>query len=170
MRDEPGRRRRGRPPHPDILTPREWEVLSLIRAGLTNEQIALRLDVSVATAKYHVSEIISKLNVTTREEAAAWVPVDERPWWQRALSPPVVAVRRLWPVTVAKAAGIALALAALAGLAALVWSMQDGEETSVVAQPVPSREAIITPTLEPPSVTPSTAPTARPSLELGVYS
>jgi DNA-binding NarL/FixJ family response regulator len=60
----PSRRKRGRPPHPDILTPREWQVLDLLRQGLTNEQIAHRLDISPATAKYHVSEIISKLCVT----------------------------------------------------------------------------------------------------------
>lgn len=63
---------RGRPRHPDILTPREWEVLVLVREGLTNEQIAERLGVSLAGAKYHVSEILSKLEVTTREQAAAW--------------------------------------------------------------------------------------------------
>ncbi len=63
---------RGRPRHDDILTPREWEVLDLIREGLTNEQIAERLDVSFATARFHVSEIISKLGVETRQDAAAW--------------------------------------------------------------------------------------------------
>ena len=35
-------RRRGRPPYPDILTPREWEVLALLRQGLSNEEIAQR--------------------------------------------------------------------------------------------------------------------------------
>jgi DNA-binding NarL/FixJ family response regulator len=59
--------KRGRPPHPDILTPREWQVLALLREGLTNEQIARRLDISYATAKYHVAEIISKLGVTTKK-------------------------------------------------------------------------------------------------------
>ncbi|TMF07824.1 MAG: helix-turn-helix transcriptional regulator, partial [Chloroflexi bacterium] len=52
--------KRGRPPHPDILTPREWHVLDLLRQDLTNEQIAQRLDIAFATAKYHVAEIISK--------------------------------------------------------------------------------------------------------------
>jgi DNA-binding CsgD family transcriptional regulator len=61
--------RRGRPRYDDILTPREWQVLALLEAGLTNEQIAERLGISFGTAKYHVGEIISKLGVTTREEA-----------------------------------------------------------------------------------------------------
>ena len=65
-------RRRGRPRHPDILTPREWDVLALLRDGLTNEAIADCLGISPDGAKYHVSQILSKLGVTTREEAAAW--------------------------------------------------------------------------------------------------
>ncbi len=48
-------KRRGRPPYPDLLTPREQEVLAFLREGLSNEQIAQRLGVSVAGAKYHVS-------------------------------------------------------------------------------------------------------------------
>ena len=63
---------RGRPPHPDILTPRQWEVLALIRDGCTDQQIADRLGISLDGAKYHVSEILSRLGVETREEAAAW--------------------------------------------------------------------------------------------------
>jgi DNA-binding CsgD family transcriptional regulator len=74
--------RRGRPKHPDILTPREWEVLSLLREGLTNPQIADRLGISENGVKYHVLEILTKLGVSTRYEAAAW----ERP--------PVPAARR----------------------------------------------------------------------------
>ena len=52
------------------LTPREWEVLALIREGLSNEQIAQRLGISLSGAKFHVSEILSKLQVTDRVEAA----------------------------------------------------------------------------------------------------
>jgi DNA-binding CsgD family transcriptional regulator len=64
--------RRGRPAYPDVLTPREWEVLALIREGLTNEQIAQRLGISESGARYHVSEILSKLGVESRQEAAMW--------------------------------------------------------------------------------------------------
>ena len=73
--------RRGRPPYPGLLTPREQEVLDLLRQGLTNRQIAQRLHVSLATANYHVSEILSKLSVSSREEAAALPPSTfERRW------------------------------------------------------------------------------------------
>jgi Tol biopolymer transport system component/DNA-binding CsgD family transcriptional regulator len=64
--------RRGRPPYPDVLTPREQEVLALIREGLTNEQIGARLGISEHGAKYHVAEILSKLGVSSRQEAARW--------------------------------------------------------------------------------------------------
>ena len=49
--------RRGRPPYPDILTPREWEVLALLREGLSNEEIAQRLEFTLAGAsRVHVAE------------------------------------------------------------------------------------------------------------------
>ena len=78
-------RRRGRPPHPDILTPREWEVRDLLRRGLTNRQIAQRLGIGFEGAKYHVSEIIGKLGATNRLEVAAW-QVGARPWWAGVLA------------------------------------------------------------------------------------
>src|SRR5688572_17821938 len=64
--------RRGRPKHDDILTPREWDVLALLGEGLTNEQIARRLGISENTAKYHVAEILSKLEVPDRVAAQGW--------------------------------------------------------------------------------------------------
>lgn len=60
----------GREPAPGHdLTPREREVLALMVEGLTNPEIAERLTVSRATAKAHVSHILSKLNAATRMEA-----------------------------------------------------------------------------------------------------
>ena len=71
--------RRGRPPYPDVLTPRQWEVLALLREGLSNEQIALRLGISVDGVKFHVSEILSKLGVGSRNEAAQWEGDERQP-------------------------------------------------------------------------------------------
>jgi DNA-binding CsgD family transcriptional regulator len=53
------------------LTPREAEVLGLVAAGRTNRQIGEALYVSEKTASVHVSNIIRKLGVSTRVEAAA---------------------------------------------------------------------------------------------------
>jgi NarL family two-component system response regulator LiaR len=60
------------PDEPDFgLTPREQEVLALLVKGLNNPEIAERLVVSRATAKAHVSNILSKLGVSNRAEAIA---------------------------------------------------------------------------------------------------
>ncbi len=53
-------------------------MLSLIKEGLSNREIAERLEISLAGAKFHVSEIIGKLGVSSREEAAVWQP-ESRP-------------------------------------------------------------------------------------------
>jgi DNA-binding CsgD family transcriptional regulator len=102
------------------LSEREHEVLGLVRVGLTNEEIALRLDISVSGVKYHVSQILSKLGVSSRDEAAAVVLAEQqRPHWLG------VAV---W----AKIAGAATVAAAVTGLAVLalgVIAARDGDNS-----------------------------------------
>ncbi len=53
------------------LTERERDVLALMVTGMNNSEIADRLVVSRSTVKYHVSNILSKLQATTRTEAVA---------------------------------------------------------------------------------------------------
>ena len=53
------------------LTPREREVLTLLADGRTNRQIAETLFISPKTASVHVSNILAKLGVANRGEAAA---------------------------------------------------------------------------------------------------
>jgi DNA-binding CsgD family transcriptional regulator len=103
-----GRRR------PAELTEREREVLAFIRLGLTNEEIARRLGITLDGAKYHVSQILSKLGVAKREEAAALAVREERVWWWQRIGALALA---------AKAALVAGALAAVIGVAALGWAV-----------------------------------------------
>jgi two-component system, NarL family, response regulator DegU len=56
-------------PLTEPLTPRELEVLGLMKLGRTNRQIAADLVISLGTAKNHVEHIISKLGVSDRTQA-----------------------------------------------------------------------------------------------------
>jgi DNA-binding CsgD family transcriptional regulator/tetratricopeptide (TPR) repeat protein len=69
----PGRAGHAQIPEPERLglTAREFEVLRLVAAGRSNREIASELFISVKTASVHVSNILGKLNVTSRGEAAA---------------------------------------------------------------------------------------------------
>jgi two-component system, NarL family, nitrate/nitrite response regulator NarL len=55
----------------DGLTRRETEVLGLVEAGLSNQQIASELRIELPTVKHHVHNILEKLSVSRRGEAAA---------------------------------------------------------------------------------------------------
>lgn len=52
-----------------VLTPRENEVLTLLAEGLSNKEIAARLEISEHTAKFHVNSILQKMNAQKRVEA-----------------------------------------------------------------------------------------------------
>jgi NarL family two-component system response regulator LiaR len=60
------------PPTPDPLTQRELEVLRLVAQGLDNQEIADRLVISEATVRTHVSNILSKLHLASRTQAALY--------------------------------------------------------------------------------------------------
>jgi len=111
----------------DELTPREEEVLSLLRVGLTSEEIAQRLGISLNGARYHVSQILSKLGVATREEAAALAVTERQRWWAA------------WPLW----AGAATAAVAVVGVAVLVYDPISGESE----EDLPAESAPIVPVM-----------------------
>ncbi|SDT31888.1 regulatory protein, luxR family [Friedmanniella luteola] len=61
----------GRRGAPEVLTPREAEVLALVAEGLSNREVGERLVVSTKTVSVHVSNILAKLAVRSRTEAVA---------------------------------------------------------------------------------------------------
>ena len=137
----PVMRRRGRPRHPDILTPREWEVLALIREGLSNPEIAARMDIGREGVKYHVSEILSKLGVSGRDEAARWRGEEAR-WWATAVVPVAFLWRRAGAAlppqlsSLAPAAAAVLLVAPLAALGLIAFLLlRDGDAESAVTPP-----------------------------------
>jgi DNA-binding NarL/FixJ family response regulator len=69
-------RQRTPAPHPGLsevrLTPREQEVLALIELGWSNKQIARHLGIEIRTVKNHVHNLLDKLRVSRRAEAAQW--------------------------------------------------------------------------------------------------
>jgi ATP/maltotriose-dependent transcriptional regulator MalT len=61
------------PPTPfGVLSPREREVLALLAHGMSNPAIASRLCVTAKTAEHHVSNVLTKLSLRNRAEAAAF--------------------------------------------------------------------------------------------------
>lgn len=57
------------------LTPREKDVLNLLGQGMTNQEISEQLVIEVGTVKNHVHNILKKLDVSSREEAASYLPL-----------------------------------------------------------------------------------------------
>jgi DNA-binding NarL/FixJ family response regulator len=54
------------------LTDRERQITELIRAGLSNKEIARRLNIGLSTTKSHVHNLLGKLNLQRRGQVAAW--------------------------------------------------------------------------------------------------
>jgi len=143
---------RGRPRYPDVLTSREFEVLELLREGLSNPEIAERLGISRETVKHHVSQILGKLDLSSREDAALWRQETHRPRWALALVPPLWLWKKASVVAhspsalMAGAAG-GLSVAAVGSLALiaflLVTGAGDGGESDAVSvtTATPTREA-----------------------------
>ena len=56
---------------PDVLSPREWEVLRLLARGFVYKEIGNALGISMPTVNTHVHRIYEKLHVRSRAEAVA---------------------------------------------------------------------------------------------------
>jgi two-component system nitrate/nitrite response regulator NarL len=55
------------------LTEREREILSWMSSGLKNADISMELGITHHTTEFHITNILKKLGVTTRQQAIVWV-------------------------------------------------------------------------------------------------
>lgn len=65
-------RKRGRPAHPDVLTPTEWTVLDMYRHGLSRRVIASMRGTSEYAVRYHLRNVAAKLGVAGTRELRHW--------------------------------------------------------------------------------------------------
>ena len=165
-------RGRGRPPYPDILTPAEWRILDEVRTGATNAEIAIRLGLSPYTVKYHISNILGKLELRNRREIAGWRPQPERVRFGevvgarlRALVAPLATPFAFLSkplIGFAVAAGIAAV--AIPAVVVAILLTRPGEPVNVLISPAPTVSPVAgtaaTPTPDP---TPTPAPTPSPT-------
>ena len=164
------RNRRGRPRHPDVLTPAEWRVLDALREGGTNAEIAARLGLSADTVKYHVSNMLAKLELRDRRALAAWRPEEPRRRLGALSAVPAVVWTVARPIAwvgagTAAVAGVVAGVVAVVALVAVVLVTAGGDADpplAVAPPPTQTSTPIPTPTASP-TPQPSPAPTGTPS-------
>lgn len=136
-----------------VLTAKQREVLDLIGKGRTNPEIAEELGISLDGAKWHVSELLTKLGVDTRDEAASW--------WRQQHSL-ATRLRAIASFATLKwlAAGVGVAAAAVAAIAILVLiasGEDEGRELALVGDPT------VIPTVDPDATVTPPAQACTPS-------
>src|SRR5437764_12705578 len=65
-------------PAPELLTPREADVLELLQQGLSNKQIAQELSIGIETVRTHTRNIYAKLGISTRRDLARFTQSGRR--------------------------------------------------------------------------------------------
>lgn len=148
-------------------TSRQRQVLDLLVRGMTNAEMAEVLGISLAGAKWHVSEVITKLGVDSREEAAEYWRVHNglRPRFTRLLR--ALLLHGTW--LKAGAATAAVAAASAAAVFAIVLLHETGDETRSADSPAVTPTDGVGPTAvptgspAPPGATTSPSPAAVPT-------
>ena len=118
------------------LTHRQQQVVAMLADGYSNREIAEALDISLDGAKWHVGEILLKLNVDSREEAATWWLTRE----QRARR----SSRSFWAVALALPWKLAAAIAGVFGGSSGLRPHVQTDEAALL------RDTAVTTTWEPP--------------------
>ncbi|MDE2696541.1 MAG: LuxR C-terminal-related transcriptional regulator, partial [Chloroflexota bacterium] len=154
----------------DVLTPAEWRVLEALRDGGTNAEIGARLGISADAVKYHISNMLGKLELRDRRALAAWRPEERRgrlpAWFAAPAAIGAIARPVAWVgIGTVAAAGVVVGVVAVVGLVAVVLVVVagGGDPPTVVRAPLPTPEATSPPpNPSAPEVTPTLPPTVTP--------
>src|SRR5262245_11745851 len=99
-------RRRGRPPHDDVLTPAEWAIVHAVRHGISNARIAVLRGISRDAVKYHVRNVVAKLGLRSRAELQRWpgVPKDSAAYrratnGEKSMTTPELHLGPIWKIS-----------------------------------------------------------------------
>jgi len=134
-----------------VLTERQRAVLQLIAAGKTNAEIGEALGISLDGAKWHVTEILTRLQVQTREQAADW--------WRHEQSVLQRASRlfsQFRPMTALGGIALGGTVLAAVGVGAVVMLMRPGDAPASPPPTVPAVAPTVVPVAPTPTATPST--------------
>ena len=177
-------RGRGRPPHPDVLTPAEWRVLEEVRTGATNAEIAVRLGLGITTVKFHLRNMRGKLELDDRSDLAAWRrEAEPRTATRRWLLAPLGLLAGFWKPVVGGTALVVVGGSAIAAGVLAYAIANDGAAASLPDQalasapeatpvdgpsPVPTATPMPTPT-PPPPPPPIPSPTPDAPVNAGPF-
>lgn len=118
------------------LTKRQQEVLALLAKGYTNAQVAEALGITLDGAKFHVSEILARLDVRTREEAVAAWRAEQRPVARMRRTLAGLATAKVLVGGVAAAGAVVLGVGMLLTLSNLGGDDADAERGAVTPEDV----------------------------------
>lgn len=131
---------------PTTLTERQREVLALVAAGKTNFEIAQELGITLEGAKYHVREVMGKLNVESREEAAAWYRHQRRPTTRFAtFVRGLIPAAGIWKAAAGVTAGVAVAGIGALAVYAFTQSGSDDPPPAVAEPTIPGEPPLCGP-------------------------
>lgn len=83
----------GRPPTDDVLTPSEWEVVHMVRHGMTNRRIAQMRGTTLDGVKFHLENIRAKLGLPDRPAIRDWKGIPRHhPYGSSDMSTPATSV------------------------------------------------------------------------------
>jgi DNA-binding CsgD family transcriptional regulator len=137
------------------LSEREKEILQLVATGVTNREVAFRLDISINTVKVHLRNIFTKLGAESRTEATmiavqeGWVRVEGTPGaeTEEAIedesAAPIVAPRP--PLPWPKRVFLIVALLLVVSGIALTWPSAASQEGNGADSPFEQRHVVLLP-------------------------